>query len=110
MDDLSFSELQDMQLSLQAKYQGKLRNESISPEASRTKLLWMVSEIGEVIDLVKKNEPSAVINDDNVRGRVLEEMSDVLMYYTDILLCFDIAPKELRAAYEKKLQRNMTRW
>ena len=37
-------------------------------------------------------------------------MADVLMYYNDILLCFDISQEELKQAYTGKFQRNMTRW
>jgi len=32
------------------------------------------------------------------------------MYYNDILLCYDVTEEELKQAYEKKFQRNMTRW
>lgn len=42
-----------MQRNLQDKYKDKW--ETIGPESGKNKLLWMVGEIGEVIDIVKKN-------------------------------------------------------
>ena len=53
MADISINEMQEMQKTLQEKYKHKW--ESISPEIGQNKLLWMIGEIGEVIDIVKKN-------------------------------------------------------
>lgn len=44
--------MKEMQRTLQEKYKDKW--EGISPEVGKNKLLWMVGEIGEVIDIVKK--------------------------------------------------------
>ena len=52
MEDFSINEMQKMQRSLQDKY--KDRWEPICPETGQNKMLWMVGEIGEVIDIVKK--------------------------------------------------------
>ncbi len=51
-DDFSIGEMQQMQKTLQEKYKDKW--EKISPEAGKHKLLWMIGEVGEVIDIVKK--------------------------------------------------------
>ena len=40
----------------------------------------------------------------------LEELADVLMYFNDVLLCYDITAEELKSVYEAKFRRNMTRW
>ena len=45
--------MQDMQRRLQDKYRD--RWEPVSPETGGNKLLWMIGEIGEVIDIVKKH-------------------------------------------------------
>ena len=53
MADFSINEMQEMQQALQDKY--KDRWEPICPETGQNKMLWMVGEIGEVIDIVKKH-------------------------------------------------------
>lgn len=52
MGDFTISEMLAMQRQLQERYQGKW--ETICPEAGKHKLLWMIGEIGEVIDIIKK--------------------------------------------------------
>ena len=101
-------EMQEMQRVLQDKY--KDRWDPICPATGASKLLWMVGEIGEVIDLVKKNGGEVVSADPEKRALLVEEMADVLMYYNDIMLCYGITPEELQESYRKKFQRNMTRW
>lgn len=51
MEDFTINEMQDMQRKLQDKYKEKW--ESIGPETGKNKLLWMIGENGEVIDIVK---------------------------------------------------------
>lgn len=70
----------------------------------------MLGEVGEVIDIVKKNGDKRAVEDAPVRQRLVEEMADVLMYYNDVLLCYGISEQELKEAYEVKFQKNMTRW
>ena len=53
MSNFSINEMLSMQKELQEKYKNKW--EAISPEAGKHKLLWMIGEIGEVIDIIKKN-------------------------------------------------------
>lgn len=52
MTDFSIKEMLEMQKELQEKYKDKW--EPISPETGRNKMLWMIGEIGEVIDIIKK--------------------------------------------------------
>ena len=72
-------------------------------------ILYMVEEIGEVIAVLKKKGDGAIINDSTVRDAFLEEMADVLMYYTDALLRFQVTSEEISEAYIKKHERNMGR-
>ena len=86
MSDFSIREMLTMQQTLQEKYKDKW--ETIHPEAGKHKLLWMVGEIGEVIDIIKKNGDIKPLEDSKLRKHLIEEMADVLMYYNDVLLCY----------------------
>ena len=108
MGDFSIAEMLAMQEQLQARYRDKW--EPIGPGAGKHKLLWMIGEIGEVIDIVKKNGDTQPLEDTELRQHLVEEMADVLMYYNDVLLCFGISPEELKAAYTAKFEKNMKRW
>ena len=107
MEDFSLSEMQALQRSLQERYCGKW--EPICPATGKNKLLWMIGEIGEVIDIVKKNGDDACA-DPALRQELTEELADVLMYFNDVLLCYGISADELKRAYTEKFDRNMARW
>ncbi len=109
MSGFTIAEMQKMQDLLQEKYKN-LWNEPISPEIGINKLLWLVGEIGEVADIVKKNRPEKVANDPKIKGKFIEEMVDVLMYYNDVLKCFGVTEEELKTAYVEKFEKNMSRW
>ncbi len=105
---ISILEMQEMQKALQEKYKDKW--EPIGPETGKNKLLWMIGEIGEVADIVKKNGGTKASSDPSLRPALVEELADVLMYYNDVLLCYGISAEELKQAYLKKFERNLTRW
>ena len=107
-DDYGFNEMLEMQKALQEKYKDKW--EPISPDCSKSHLLWMVGEIGEVIDIIKKHGTEEIGRNPEIRGVLIEEMSDVLMHYTDIMLCFGISAEELRRSFIGKFEKNMNRW
>lgn len=108
MDDFRISEMLSMQHALQEKYKEKW--EPIIPEIGKNKLLWMIGEVGEVIDIIKKNGDNAVMAEGALRQQLVEELADVLMYYNDVLLCYDISSEELKDAYVNKFEKNMKRW
>ena len=108
MDDISVNEMLEMQRILQDKYKDKWK--PINPECGKEQLLYMVGEIGEVIDIIKKNGGDVACQDKELRAHLIEEMVDVLMYYNDVLLCYDISAEELRQSYINKFERNMKRW
>lgn len=108
MTDFSINEMQDMQRRLQENYKDKW--EQISPETGQNKMLWMIGEIGEVIDIVKKHGGLKASSDVALRKDLIEEMADVLMYYNDVMLCYGISADELKQAYIAKFEKNMTRW
>ena len=108
MEDFGLNEMLAMQRELQDKYKDKW--EPISSETGKNKLLWMIGEIGEVIDIIKKNGSENTVSDDTLREQLIEELADVLMYYNDVLLCYGITADELKQSYTNKFRRNMTRW
>ncbi len=104
----SVNEMQKMQNELQEKYKDKW--ETISPATGQNKMLWMIGEIGEVIDIIKKNGAEKSTTDSDLRKNLIEELADVLMYYNDVLLCYGITEDELKQAYVNKFEKNMNRW
>ena len=108
MSDFSLNEMLTMQKTLQDRYKDMW--EPIGPETGKNKLLWMIGEVGEVIDIVKKNGDTKACSNSGLRKDLVEELADVLMYYNDVLLCYDITAEELKQAYTEKFERNMKRW
>lgn len=108
MADFGINEMLGMQRELQEKYKDKW--EKISPDVGKNKLLWMIGEIGEVIDIVKKHGGQSACTDEALREHLIEEMADVLMYYNDVLLCYSITADELKKTYTEKFEKNMQRW
>ena len=104
MGEFTINEMKEMQKTLQEKY--KEQWEGISPEVGQNKLLWMIGEVGEVIDIVKKYGGLKA----SQKKDLIEELADVLMYYNDVLLCYDISSEELKSVYIEKFKRNMKRW
>ena len=108
MIDFGINEMLDMQKRLQDKYKDKW--ETLSPEVGKHQLLWMIGEIGEVIDIVKKHGGIKASEDVELRKNLVEEMADVLMYYNDVMICYGISADELKQAYTAKFEKNMIRW
>lgn len=70
----------------------------------------MIGEIGEVIDIVKKNGGTKASTDEKLRKDLVEEMADVLMFYNDVMLCYGISSEELKKSYSEKFKKNLGRW
>lgn len=108
MADFGINEMLEMQKVLQDKYKDKWK--PISPERGKDQLLWMIGEIGEVIDIIKKHGGEKASQDEELRADLIEELADVLMYYNDVLLCYEISAEELKQSYVSKFEKNMKRW
>lgn len=108
MSDFTLNEMLAMQKTLQDNYKDIWTQ--IGPETGKNQLLWMIGEVGEVIDIVKKNGGTKACSDSKLRKDLVEELADVLMYYNDVLLCYGITAEELKQAYTEKFERNMKRW
>ncbi len=105
---LNFEDMQQMQKALQDRYAGWW--EPIDPDHGRNKILWMLAELGEAIQVAKRHSSAEIMEEGHVRHDFVEELADVLMFFNDILLCYDISPAEFEAVYRAKYERNMTRW
>ncbi len=108
MEDFTVNEMLELQRKLQERYKDKWK--PLSPEVGKNKLLWMIGEVGEVIDIIKKNGSQKSMEDVGLRTHLVEELADVLMYYNEVLLCHGITAEELKKAYTEKIERNMSRW
>lgn len=108
MDDFGFREMQQIQVQLQEKYKDKWKH--LSPELGKEQLLWLMIELGEAADIIKKQGSQMIMEDTEVRTHFIEEMADVMMYYNDVLLCYGISIDEFSKIYREKHQRNMNRW
>ncbi|MBQ2953323.1 MAG: nucleotide pyrophosphohydrolase [Clostridia bacterium] len=97
-----------MQSALQERYRGWW--EPIEPARGLNKLMWMIGEVGEVSQILKRKGADAVMNDPQVRADMVEELCDVLMFFSDVLLCYGITAEEFERAYRAKHQRNLSRW
>ena len=108
MSGFGFAEMQQIQKELQEKYKDKWM--PIEPATAKSKLLWLIAELGEVIDIVKKDGDDKIGSDPSVRSHFIEELCDVMMYFNDVMLCYGISPEELREIYLAKHRKNMERW
>ena len=107
MASLTLEEMMAMQRELQEKFAESWGPRS--PESAPLHMLWLVAEVGEVAAIFKKRKPQGIMEDPVVRAHFLEEMSDILMYFTDILNFLEVTPQEFSAAYRAKHARNMER-
>lgn len=105
--DMSIGQIMEMQKALQEKNKGNWP--PLIPVEARNSLLWMVEEMGEVAAVFKKKSTADIMDDPTVRAHFIEEMSDVLMYFIDVLLCYNVTAEEFTAEYTKKHDRNMGR-
>lgn len=107
MHDIKVSDMMHMQQALYEK--NKDRWLAREPQVAYNFLLYLMEEYGEVLSIWKKKGSDAIMEDSAVRRHFCEEMSDVLMYFTEILLCYGVTPEEISSAYIEKFEKNMGR-
>ena len=105
---LNLKDMQAMQAVLQEKYQDKWGG--LPPDKAKQKLLWMIAEVGEAAQIIKKRGDNKILTDKDSRHLFIEEMCDVLMYFNDVLICYNISPEEIERVYREKHETNMNRW
>ena len=98
MANFSFDDMQAIQRELQEKYFDKWGG--LYPEKAVRMMLWMLCEVST----------EDLLADTPQRKHFIEEMCDVMMYFNDVLLCYNITPEELEKVYREKHERNMKRW
>ena len=107
MKDLKISDFIAMQNELQERMKGKWT--PIIPENGHYSLLWMYEEMGEIVAIIKKRGYNAIMEDKNVRASFVEELTDTLMYFVDLMGCFNVTAEEFSDAYIAKHEKNMRR-
>lgn len=107
VNDLKISDMMEMQQELWEVNKDKWL--PIEAKYGRNYILWLIEELGETIAIIKKKGDNAIMKNENVRVAFLEELSDVLMYYIEILRRYNITPCELSRAFIDKHNRNMKR-
>lgn len=105
--DLSISELKGLSKKLWDK--NKEKWSPMSPEYAKLFVLWMVEEVGEVVAIIKKQGDEKIMNDKEIRRHFIEEMSDIIMYFMDVLNRFDISADEFSKIYQEKIEFNLKR-
>ena len=105
---LDFETMQDLQKKFQEKHQGKWQE--LCPEVGRDRILYMIIEAGEMADVIKKQGDDRIMQDEETRKHFVEEMCDTLMFFNDVMLCYQITPDELNQAYLDKFEKNLHRW
>ena len=108
MADFTMEEMLQMQRALQEKYKHKW--EPICPETGKNKMLWMLAELGEAIQIIKRHSSTELMQNGGIRYDFVEELADVLMYFNDIMLCYDISQDEFERVYRAKHESNLSRW
>lgn len=104
-NDISFSEIMKKQQILREVHQW----DPHIPENGMASLLWTYDEMGEVTAILKKKGWEGIMNDESVRSHFLEECADVMMYFFDMMDCYQVTPEEFAKAYREKNERNMNR-
>lgn len=107
MQDLKISELIAMQNTLQNRMKDKWL--PIIPENGHFSLLWMFEEMGEIVAIIKKRGSNAIMDNETVRTAFIEELSDALMYFIDLMTCYDVSAEEMSEVFLAKHEKNMHR-
>lgn len=105
-EDLRVSDMLTLQQKLQAMHPEWGGNH---PDNAVRQTLWLVGELGEVIDILKKVDAEHLTVPGETRRRLVEELADVSMYFHDLLDCCGITAEEFSQAYYGKMERNFHR-
>ncbi len=105
--NISIKDMLDMSYALWKENEDKWS--PMEAEHGRTFILYMIEEVGEVISILKKKGEDEIMHSPQIRERFIEEMCDVMMYYTDTLNRFGVSSEEFSKVYQKKFEKNMKR-
>ena len=76
-------------------------------DGSNAKILPLLTWMSDQLETGR--HLSDVVRDAALRAHFCEEMADVFMYLTDVLLCCGVQADEFEAAYREKMERNLKR-
>ena len=107
MKDISMAQMMQMQMDLWEKNQQSWN--SMEPQQARNMMLWMIEEIDEAIAIIKKKGEHEIMVDAEVRSKFIEELVDVMMYFSAILLRLEITSEEFASMYAEKQNHNLNR-
>ena len=107
-DDISISQMLELSRKLWEQYKEFWTPRE--PEFGRDYVLYMIEEIGEAISIIKKKGEDDIMHNAQVRDHFVEELCDIVMFFSDVLNSYDISAEEFSKAYMKKMDYNMTRW
>jgi len=80
-----------------------------TPESNIYWIAWLIGEIGEVIDVIKKKGVEKIMGNKDTRQEMLEEIIDCYMYLADILNRYKYTPEEFTKKYFEKMHFNLKR-
>ena len=63
----------------------------------------------KIIDIIKKRGDDEIMNNPETRRHLVEELADVMMYLTDVMLCYGITAEEYSEVHARKHAHNMKR-
>ena len=104
--NITIKEMLDLSNKLHKKYEACWDN---SPESNINWVCWLVGEVGEVIDIIKKKGADKIMNDETVRREMLLEITDCYMYLADITNRYKFTAEEFSKAYNEKMDYNLGR-
>ncbi len=102
--NLSISEILEMSRKLHEK-----NNWKFDMAYGKDYFLLMIEEIGESIEILMKIGEKSIMEDYEVRQKFVEELADILAYFTNLLNCFGIDSDEFCKSYSNKFEKNMSR-
>ncbi len=106
MTTISISEMMEFSKKLYKKHENYWEH---TPESNIYWVSWLVGEIGEMIDIIKKKGADKIMNDKTTRLEMLKEIADCYMYLADILNRYEFTDKEFSKVYREKMNYNFSR-
>lgn len=105
-ENISIKEMLNLSKELKARHPewGK-----VTPDSNIYWLGWLVGEIGEVIDIVKKKGVEKIMRDPETRKEMIEELADCYMFLADILNRYKFSHADFSKTYFKKMDYNFKR-
>lgn len=106
-ENITIEDMLSLSMRLYQKHKTEWR--AMTPENNIYWIAWLVGEIGEVIDIMKKEGTTRIMHDPKVRQTMLEEITDCYMYLADILNRYKFTGQDFSQTYFAKMSYNFKR-